>query len=197
MLLNILPLELWIKILEYMDVSPKFTIKDILNLATCEKYLMNSLIESNQIFHKNTRCPIDKIKSPFFVYSIINLYTKNIIECKKIYYDAKDNSKFNMIPQNTKEIIFSRIFNDCIKNLPNSITHLKIQNYSFDKNIEVLPYNLKLIAVCSLNKLKEESSEKAINNIKCFKSLKQEWIIYNMCGNIITNSDWRNLKYKN
>ena len=70
MLLDIISLEIWIKILECMDESNKFTIKDVLSLATCEKYLMNTLIKNNQKFYKFTTIPIKNIISPFYSYSI-------------------------------------------------------------------------------------------------------------------------------
>ena len=58
-----LPWDILFIVLKYMDNDNNFTCNDILNFVTCNKYLMENLIEKNIKFYK--KCNVDNIKKLF------------------------------------------------------------------------------------------------------------------------------------
>lgn len=150
MLLDIFPLEIWIYILRILDESEEVSTNDLLNVATCDKSLMNALIQENIKFYKVSLLGLFKFKSPFFSYDIIDNNTKEQTTSKKIIYCLHDNSKFNMIPKNTQEILFCNGFNDSIDKLPDSVMCIRL-GISFDRPIHELPTNLKMISIHCFN----------------------------------------------
>ena len=143
-------IEIIIKILEFMDDNENFSIKDILNFATCQKNLMNALINLNQKFYKIIDKDVQeiiKIKCPFFSYC--NIKDINMSNSKKIYYDCSNDSLFSKIPNNVKDILFCNKFNSCIDKLPNNINYLQL-GQNFNTVIKKLPYNIRKLKVSTV-----------------------------------------------
>lgn len=123
----------------------------------------------------------------------------------KIYYLLKDNSKFNLIPKNTKDIIFYDEFNDTIENLPknihriqfgkkfnqdinnlpNTVALLKIDNY-FSKTVNILPKNLSLFVIDRT--FGQENIRNICSNVI---NIKEDIVI---CNNLCTYSYCKMLK---
>ena len=159
MILEILPFDIILYILKYMDNSDDFNCKNILNFVTCNKKFMNILIKSNVKFHKKSYI---YNTSPFFSYDTT---TNNIIDnnVKKIYltdisldYICNVLSKKNCLREifldtninldlillnSVEHITFGYIYNQPIKNLPESLTHLTFGNL-FNQSVDNLPKNL-------------------------------------------------------
>ena len=133
-ILDVLPNDIILKILEYMDENDEYTVRDILNFATCNKSFMNNLLDQKIKFYKYHPCNVKYITSPFFSYDVVKTIEDITPRHKKIYlcefpeyYEQRE--KF-ITMDFIKQICFDNKINTFISssNMPKNITHLTFGN---------------------------------------------------------------------
>lgn len=142
MLLLELPTEIILYILKYIDESEDFLPKDIVYFVTCNKELMNTLIDLQIKFYKPVKLyskNITDITLPYFKYD--NIYN----DSKKLYVKNIDNINLKMTYLKDLYIDLMSSSTSSLKYLPKSVTHLAINTCA--KIIENLPENLTHLTV--------------------------------------------------